>query len=152
MKAVRIVSIVFACYLVIALILDGAIGYFQPRPQGGATVVLRTYDDLGRPHDTVLAVLDDNGQLWLESGHWFRGWYHRAVKHPDVDLTRGGVPRPYRAVPVDTPEAHDTVTRLMGKGMGMSEDVRYWIGRAVLLFAPIKPLRLDPRPPEGDAR
>jgi len=152
MKAVRIVATVLGCYLAIALILDAAIGYFQPQPKGGTTVVLRTYDDLGRPHETVLAVLDDNGQLWLESGHWFRGWYHRAVKHPDVDLMRDGDVHPYRAVPIDTPEAHATVTRLMGKGMSRAEGIRYWIGRTMLLFAPIKPLRLDPRPPEGDAR
>jgi hypothetical protein len=148
MKAVRIVSIVLGCYLVIAVVLDSAIGYFQPQPAGSSTVVLRTYDDVGRPHDTVLAALDDNGQLWLESGHWSRGWYHRAIKHPDVDLTRDGQTRPYHAVPIDTPEAQATVTRLMGKGEG----VAYWIGRTLLLFAPVKPLRLDPRAPEGDAR
>ena len=148
MKAVRIVAIVLGCYLVIALVLDSAIGYFQPQPKGSSTVVLRTYDDVGRPHDTVLAALDDNGQLWLESGHWSRGWYHRAIKHPDVDLTRDGQTHPYHAVPIDTPEAQATVTRLMGKGDG----VGYWLGRALLLFAPVKPLRLDPRAPDGDAR
>ncbi len=29
----------------------------------------------------------------------------------------------------------------MGKGQG----VRYWVRRLMLLFAPIKPVRLDPR-------
>jgi len=148
MKAVRVVSITVALYLVIALIFDASIGYFQPQPEGGPTAVLRTYDDLGKPHDTVLTLLDDNGQLWVQSGHWSRGWYRRATRHPEVDLTRDGETMPYRAIPLDTPEAHDTVMRLMGKGEG----VRFWIGRTMLLFAPIKPVRLDPRPPEGDAR
>ncbi len=45
-------------------------------------------------------------------------------------------------MPVDTDEAVDTVTRLMGKG----QSAGYWVGRTMLLFAPIKPVRLDPRP------
>jgi hypothetical protein len=32
---------------------------------------------------------------------------------------------------------------LMGKGKGAG----YWIGRTMLLWAPIKPVRLDPRTP-----
>ena len=48
----------------------------------------------------------------------------------------------YTAVPVNTDEALERVTRLMGKGQGAG----YWVGRVMLLFAPIKPMRLDPRP------
>ena len=55
---------------------------------------------------------------------------------------REGRAEPFRAVPVDTPEAVDRVTRLMGKGAGAG----YWIGRTLLLWAPIQPVRLDPRP------
>lgn len=51
--------------------------------------------------------------------------------------------RAYRAVPVATDEAVETVTRLMGRGQGAG----YWMGRAMLLWAPIKPVRLDARPP-----
>ena len=61
-------------------------------------------------------------------------------------LIRGDQVTAHRAVPVDTPEAVDVVTRLMGRGSG----ARYWLGRVMLLWAPIKPVRLDPRPP-GDA-
>lgn len=141
MKIVRIAAIVLGVYVVLGLTLDAAIGYFQP--QRGNTAVLRTFDPAGGSKDTVLALLDDDGQLWVESGHWFRGWYHRVLANPDVELVRGGVAAPYRAVPLDTPEALDTVMRLMGKGSG----ARYWVGRVMLLFAPIKPVRLDPRPP-----
>jgi hypothetical protein len=144
MRIVRIVAIVFGVYVALGLLADAAIGYFQPR--GGNTAVLRTFDADGRPRDTVLGLLDDDGQLWVESGHWFRGWYHRAVANPDVELIRDGQAAPYRAVPVDTPEAVDRVTRLMGKGTRAG----YWVGRTILLFAPIKPVRLDPRPPAGE--
>lgn len=141
MKIVRVVAIVLGVYLVLGLLIDAAIGYFQP--QLGNTAVLRTFGPEGRPTETVLGLLDDNGQLWVESGHWFRGWYERALAHPDVELIRGDQVTPYRAVPVDTPEAVDLVARRMGKGQGAS----YWVMRAMLLFAPIKPVRLDPRPP-----
>jgi F420H(2)-dependent quinone reductase len=143
MKLVRILAILIGVYVALGLALDAAIGYFQP--QRGTTAVLRSFDEQGQPHDTVLALLDDGGQLWVESGHWFRGWYHRLQANPDVELIRGGQAAPYRAVPLDTPEAVDVVTRLMGKGKGAT----YWVQRAMLLFAPIHPVRLDPRPPSG---
>jgi len=143
MRFVRIVAIVFGVYVALGLLFDAAIGYFQPHP--GGTAVLRTLDSDGRAQETVLGLLQDNGQLWVESGHWFRGWYHRVLANPDVELIRDGKAAPYRAVPLDTPEAVDLVERLMGKGKG----ARYWVMRAMLLFAPIKPVRLDPRPPSG---
>lgn len=139
MRIIRLAAVVFGVYLILGLLADAAIGYFQP--QGGNTAVLRTFDEGGHPQETVLGLLDDNGQLWVESGHWFRGWYRRALANPEVELIRGGQATPYRAVPVDTPEAVDLVTRLMGKG----KSARYWVARTVLLFAPIRPVRLDPR-------
>src|SRR5262245_542976 len=139
MKALRVVLLLVAVYVALGLLADAAIGWFQP--QGGNTAVLRTFDASGRPRDTVLGLLDDNGQLWVESGHWFRGWYRRVLANPDVELVRGGQPAPYRATPLDTPEAVDTVSRLMGKGTSS----RYWIARTLLLFAPIRPVKLDPR-------
>ena len=139
MRIVRIGAIVLGVYVGLGLLLDGAIGYFQP--QSGTTAVLRTFDESGEPTDTVLGLLDDEGQLWVESGHWFRGWYHRAVANPEIELVREGRTTAYLAVPVDTPEAVDTVTRLMGRG----DSAGYWVGRTMLLWAPIKPVRLDPR-------
>ena len=139
-RVVRIAAIALAIYIALGLAMDAAIGIFQPQTE--TTAVLRTFDASGKPVDTVLSLHDDGGQLWVESGHWFRGWYHRALANPDVELVIGGEARPYRAVPVDTDEAVDKVTRLMGKGSSAG----YWFGRAMLLWAPIKPVRLDPRP------
>ena len=141
MRIIRIAAIVLAVYVALGLALDAAIGYFQP--QQPTTAVLRSFDAEGTPHETVLSLLDDGGTLWVESGHWFRGWYHRIRANPDVELIRGGEAKPYRAVPVDTPEALARVQDLMGKGRGS----RYILARAMLLFAPIKPVRLDPRAP-----
>jgi hypothetical protein len=141
MKLVRIAAIILGVYVLLGLGIDAAIGWFQP--QAGNTAVLRTFDDAGTPHETVLALHDDGGTLWVESGHWFRGWYHRAMRNPEVELVRGDQVGVYRAVPVDTPESLENMTRLMGKGEGAG----YWVGRTMLLFAPIKPVRLDPRTP-----
>ncbi len=140
----KVVAIVLGGYILLGVVLDGAIGYFQP--ESGRTAVLRTFEADGTAHDTVLGLLDDGGQLWVESGHWFRGWYRRVQANPDVELVRGGEATPYRAVPDDSAEAVDTVTRLMGKGSGAG----YWVGRTALLWAPIKPVRLEPRT-AGDA-
>src|SRR5262245_37712947 len=98
MKLVRIALIVLGVYVLLGLAADAAIGWFQP--QAGSTAVLRTFDGAGTPRDTVLALHDDAGTLWVESGHWFRGWYRRAVANPDVELIRGADVGKYRAVPI----------------------------------------------------
>ena len=134
----RILAIIVLVYIAVGLLADGAIGFFQPQNEG--TAVLRTFDAEGST-DTVLSLLDDDGQLWVESGHWFRGWYNRVLANPEVELVRDGKAVRYRAVPVDTPEAVDKVVKLMGKGTSAG----YWVGRALLLWAPIKPVRLDPQ-------
>lgn len=139
MKFLKIIAIIGVVYVALALILDSAVGYFQPEG-GDRTAVLRTFDEAGQPYDRVLLLLNDDGQLWVESGHWFRGWYRQALANPNVALVQDGQETPYVAVPVNTPETVDKITRLMGKG----SDNRYWIGRAICLFAPIKPLRLEP--------
>lgn len=142
MRVIRILAIVLGVWVLLGLAADLLIGLFQPQSDG--TVVVRTFDDTGT-HETVVSLRNDDGQLWVESGHWFRGWYNRAVANPEVELVRDGTVERYIAVPVNTPEAVERITKLMGKGQG----VGYWIGRAMLLFAPIKPLRLDPEASEG---
>lgn len=140
MRVIRVLAIVLGVYLLLGLTADVLIGLFQPQNDG--TVMIRTFDDNGA-HETVLSLRDDDGQLWVESGHWFRGWYHRAVANPEVELIRNGSAERYVAVPVNNPETVEHMTHLMGKGQGAG----YWIGRAMLLFAPIKPVRLDPADP-----
>lgn len=104
--------------------------------------MLRTFDEQGRPHERVLSLLKEGDTLWVESGHHFRGWYHRLRHNPDVELIRDGQTQAYRAVPLDTPEAERRVKALMKESNG---SVGYYFSRAMLLFAEIKPVRLDPR-------
>jgi len=86
--------------------------------------------------------VDDDGTLWIQSGHHFRGWYHRLLLDPEVELVRNGEVRAYRAVPVDTPEAEARVRVLLKQRTG---PVRFYLIRTFLLFADMKPVRLDPR-------
>ena len=136
MKIVRVTLIVLACYVGLGLLLDSAIGFFQP-----GTDVLRSYDEDGA-HDTVLSVLEEGDQLWVHSGHHFRGWYYRIQKNPDVLLIRSGVSTSYRAVALQSDEDQAYLVGLMKRRAGAGG---YWFGRFMLLFAEVKPVRLDPR-------
>ena len=143
MKLVKFVLVLVAVFLGLGLLFEAAIGHFQP--EGGNAATLRTFDPDGTAHDRVLLLHEDNGQLWVESGHWFRGWYNRLLENPQVELVRGDDVSPFIAVPVDDARVVAMLTRKMGKG----RDFRYWIARALSMFAPILPVRLDP--PAGDA-
>jgi len=138
LRFVRIAALFLGSYIAIALALDAAIGTFQPRTPH--TAVLRTFDVAGHSRDTVLDLLEADGQLWVESERWFRGWYHRIQERPRVELIRNGQAEWFDAVPVDSPEAVERIARSMGKGAG----AEYWASRAMFLWAPIKPVRLDP--------
>lgn len=143
-RAVRAGAFAVAGFAVVALLLDGLAGLVQPAlDPGGAEGVLRTTDEEGVTHETRLAVFDDEGgAVWIQSGHHFRGWYERIERNPDVELVRDGVVHPFRAVPLETPEAKEHVRRLIRERVGV---VGFWAIRTFLLFAEIKPVRLDPR-------
>lgn len=141
MRALRVLAIAIVGFVVLALGLDLYAGLRQPEV-GGPECVLRTVDEAGRIHETRLALVDDDGTLWVQSGHHFRGWYERIQSNPDVELVRGGETRAYRAVPLDTPEARAHLRALLMERLG---PVRFYAIRTFLLFAEIKPVRLDPR-------
>lgn len=133
-----------AAFVLLALLFDGVVALTQPEFEGGGrSGVIHTRDAEGNAHRDRLAVLvEDDGTLWVQSGHHFRGWYHRAVARPEVLLDRGDGPVPYTAVPIDTPEAEARVVALLKQRGGA---LRHYVIRALLLFADIKPVRLDPR-------
>lgn len=138
MKLIKTVLMLALVYLALGLLFEAAIGHFQP--EGGPTATLRTFDPDGAAHDRVLLLHEDRGQLWVESGHWFRGWYNRLLENPEVALVRDGDVSRFTAVPVDDERVVKMLTRKMGKG----RDFRYWIARALSMFAPVLPVRLDP--------
>ena len=131
-----------AAYLGLALALEAYTAVAQPVFQSPTEGVLVTTDAHGGRHRSRLAVVEDDTGVWVQSGHYFRGWYERVLANPEVELERGGELRPYLAVPIDTPEAEAHVTELL---KGRAGPLRYYVVRALLLFADIKPVRLDPR-------
>ena len=141
-RTARTLAIVLAGYVILALAFHGVIGMLQPGfgPEG-AQGILRTFDEDGRIYETRVAVVDDNGTLWIQSAQHFRDWYDRLVRNPEVELIRNGEVRAYHAVPLDTPETEARLNALL-KQRGA---LRFYVIRALLLFADVKPVRLDPR-------
>jgi hypothetical protein len=98
-------------FVVLALGVDAIVGISQPALEPGAAEgVLRTFDEDGKLHENRLVVVDDGGTLWIQSGHHFRGWYHRLLRNPEVERA-----------------------------------FRFYLIRTLLLFADVKPVRLDAR-------
>ncbi len=141
-KIARRIVLVIAGFAVLALLLDGAIALFQPALEpGDAEIVLHTFDEQGGRHETRMIIIEDGNTLWVQSGHHFRGWYHRLRRNPEVEVVRGGEQRAYRAVALETPEAKARMQQMLIERTGL---VRFYLIRAFLLFADVKPVRLDP--------
>jgi len=103
MKAVKIAVIVILVYAGIVTAFESLVGFMQPTPE--STLTITTFDDGGAPHDRVVSRLDSGGKLYVSANHWPRSWYRRALAHPDVSATIGGVKADYRAVPIEGDEA-----------------------------------------------
>jgi len=149
MRPVRQLTLVIAGFVLLALLLDAFIGAFQPVVASEESEgVLRTIDENGEVYENRLAVIDDGGTLWLQSGHHFRGWYHRLVRNPEVELLYHGEVHAYLAVPLDTPDTEARIKNLLKQHVGA---YRFYLIRTLLLFADMKPVRLDLRQPEPAA-
>jgi hypothetical protein len=135
-------ALLIAGWIGLALVLEAFTAAAQPVFQAPSEGVLITFDADGGRHESRLAVVEDGTGIWVQSGHFLRGWYERLLANPEVELVRGGETRRYRAVPIDTPESEAHVTMLLKRRAGPA---RYYVIRALLLFADIKPVRLDPR-------
>jgi len=141
----RRVAFAIGGFVVLALALDGLVAAFQPAiERGDREAVLRTRDSNGDWHESRMIVIEDGDTLWVQSGHHFRGWYHRLVADPEVELVREGVRTRYRAAALETPEAKAHMRKMLMERTGV---VGYYAIRTFLLFADVKPVRLDPADP-----
>lgn len=141
-RIAQVLATLFGAYVLLVLTINGVAGVVQPELGAGpGEGVLRTFSDDGDVYERRLAVVEDDGVLWLASVQHFRKWYSRLVENPNVELVRDGEVRAYRAVPVDTPEAQDRLIQLLRERAGST---RFAVMRAFWFFASIKPVRLDP--------
>jgi len=138
-KPVKVVAGIVLGYLLIALLIGALIAYFQPQREG--TLILRTFDQSGQVHETVLRDIHDaNGARWLWSAKWFRGWYYRALEHPHVEIVVDGKPTKQLAVEVTDAAEIERVVDSQRQGVN---SLVWWLGRASVIFAPIRILHLE---------
>ena len=128
--------------LVLGALLGLAVLFFASQlaaSESGEVVVLRTLDEVGRPHETRLWVVDRDGRPWIRAGNAGSGWFVRLQANPAVEVVRGGETLRVRAVPV--PEARDRINDLMNEKYGFADSY-------ICFFLPRErkiPVRIDPR-------
>jgi hypothetical protein len=110
--------------------------------ESGEVVVLKAWDDQRLPHETRLWVVDADGFGWLRTGNPNSSWLGRVRGNPEVEVTRGGETRPFRAVPVPDPEVRDRTNRLILEKYGWAE--RY-LRASMLTPERATSVRLEPR-------
>lgn len=141
MKAIKWLGVVLGVYVGLVVAFESLVGFMGKRQAARGVsadeqwAVITTTDSDGSAKSTVVAGVEVGGQLYVSANHWPRGWYNRAVEHPDVEVTRAGEKKPYRAVPL-TGEEEARIAR----------DYQLpWAIRFLTGFPPRSFLRLDPR-------
>ena len=119
-------------YVGFVALMEGLIGFIQPQMDGG--VRLTTTDAEGRTSERMLAGARVDGNLYIASNHWLRGWYHESLQHPEVEVTVDGEKTPRIAVRV-VGEERDRLAEAYRMG---------FVLRFICGFAPSRFLRLDP--------
>jgi hypothetical protein len=135
MKAIKIVGYVLVAYVLVVVLFESLIGFFQPQNQG--TIVIVTKDSNGVAKQRVVARLDSGGALYIAANHWPRAWYSQAVANPDIKVVGSGGETDYRAVQVTGAE-FDRVTAEHPLGPA----IRFLTG-----YPPRRLMRLDPVAP-----
>jgi hypothetical protein len=141
MRALRRLSIALLAYAGLVVAVESMVGIMGWRQAerglapGEDWIVLTTADAGGGTRDSVVAGVEHEGHLYVAANHWPRGWYRRALRQPELTVTRGGQAAPYRAVSV-TGDERDRIAR----AYDLPVPIRFMTG-----FPPRAFLRLDPR-------
>ena len=133
MKIFKIVAIVAGVYVLLVILFESLLGYYQPA--GATTITITTTDDEGNTNDRVLALLESNDQLYVAANHWPRGWYNDVLESPEVQVTRNGEKSDYLVVELDDAE----------EGRVNSEHSLGILIKLLTGFPPRYIVRLDPR-------
>jgi hypothetical protein len=122
------------------LVLAYAAAHFALIEVGREVVVLRTEGPGGDPLETHLWVVDEGGFAWLHGGD--SAWMRNLRERPEVEMTRGGETRRYRAVVVPGP--HPRIHELMRAKYGSAD---WWVRFVAPDRGVAAPVRLEPLEP-----
>lgn len=143
MRLWKVLLFVAGLYAAFVLAFEAIyLGHYQPsfELRGIPMLVLTTTDESGESNDRMLAGLRTGGKLYVSAHHWPRGWYRRAVEHPDVVVSVDDVRENYRAVQIEGEEFERVAARFP-----IPLRARFLMG-----FPPPRGiLRLDPVAPEA---
>ncbi len=132
MKAAKIIGGIAIAYVLVVVIFESLLGYYQPSNE--QTLVLTTIDEQGEKKDRVLSQINVEDTLYVAVNHWPRAWYYRVLDYPNIEVTIGETTGDYVAVPLEGAEA-DAVASARPLGLGF---------RVLTGFPPRYFLRLDP--------
>ncbi len=107
MQVLKWTAILAAAYVVLVLLFDGVfISLNQAKLERSKIPMLHitTTDQSGTASKRQLARFESEGKLYVSAHHWWRGWYHRAIANPQVQVEIDGVSGNYIAVPVEGAE------------------------------------------------
>lgn len=108
-------------------------------------VVLRSWDDGCRPHETRVTVIDREGVAWIR-GRPYRRWFRRVEANPCAELYRGGEWRPVRATVSRDPADGAAFEELMRERYGLPYRYVDLVARTSSTEVPV---RLAPREPDA---
>jgi uncharacterized protein DUF2255 len=126
----------------LSLAIGGFYALIVGASESGEVAVLRTYNPAGDAAQTRLWVVEDEGFLWVRTGHPNKKWFRRLLAMPEVELVRGGRTQHYRAVPVEDPQIRERVNQAFREKYGMAD----WIVALSGAASRRVPIRLDPVP------
>jgi hypothetical protein len=141
MKVAMWIAILLVAYIGIVIAFETLVVVMGSRQAsrgvqpGEDWITITTTSDANASIDVVVAGVESEGQLYVSANHWLRGWYHRVVANPDVDVTRAGEQFAARAVPV-TGEERERIAR----DYSLPSVIRFLTGFPPRLF-----LRIDHR-------
>jgi hypothetical protein len=102
MRAIKILAILLGVYVLVVVVFESLLGYYQPANQ--STLVITTTNAEGISNDRVLAKIEYNDQVYIAANHWPRAWYRQALANPNVSATIDEEKNDYVAVPVTDAE------------------------------------------------
>lgn len=103
MRVLKWLGVLFAVYVGFVVIFETVyLRMMQPTLEstGIPMLVITSTDEEGNALSLRVARLETGGNLYVSAHHWTQGWYHRAVKYPNVQIEIDGVVSDYIAVPV----------------------------------------------------